>query len=153
MAGHRAVLRLTPLLLFINVVTCVALFAVALYVSTPGVVRLVGFGVVAVIFAPVIYSAFVAGNAAKSADAHRMTSSGEEDPDTFASDRHRAGRECRWGRTHEPRVSFPIGEHHVHSQLRQTADPNIGEDHFTDRSRPPDPHPRPSCASVPRAHD
>jgi uncharacterized membrane protein len=71
MAGHRAALRLTPLFLFTNVVTCVALFAVALCVSTPGVVKLVGFGVIAAIIAPVIYSAFVAGNAAKSADARR----------------------------------------------------------------------------------
>jgi hypothetical protein len=70
MAGHRAALRLTPLFLLTNVVTCVALFAVALSVPTPGVVRLIGFGVVAVIVALVIYSAFVADNAAKSADAH-----------------------------------------------------------------------------------
>jgi len=68
--GHRAALRLTPLFLFTNVVTCGALFAVALYLPTPGVVRLVGFGVIAVIIALVIYSAYVAGNAAKSADAH-----------------------------------------------------------------------------------
>jgi hypothetical protein len=68
-AGHRAALRLTPLFLLMNVVTCVALFAAALYVSTPVVVRLVGFGVIAVIIALVVYSAYVAGNAAKSADA------------------------------------------------------------------------------------
>jgi SdpI/YfhL protein family len=68
-AGHRAALRLTPLFLVANVVTCGALFAVALYASTLGVVRLVGFGVVAVILGLVVYSAFVAGNAAKSADA------------------------------------------------------------------------------------
>ena len=48
--------------------TCVALFAVALYAATPGVVMLVGFGVIAVIIALVVYGAFVAGNAAKSAD-------------------------------------------------------------------------------------
>jgi hypothetical protein len=59
---------LTPLFLLTTVVTCAALFAVALYVSMPGVVRLVGFGAIAVIIALVIYSAFVAGNAAKSAD-------------------------------------------------------------------------------------
>jgi multisubunit Na+/H+ antiporter MnhG subunit len=45
----------------------VAVFAVALYVSTPGVVRLVGFGAIAVIFALALYSAIVAGRAAKKA--------------------------------------------------------------------------------------
>ena len=69
-AGHRAALRLIPLFLVTNVVTCGALFAVALYVSALGVVRLVGFGVIAVILALVVYSAYVAGNAAKSADAN-----------------------------------------------------------------------------------
>lgn len=56
-AGHRAALRLTPLFVLTSVVMCFALFAVALYVSTPGLVRLVGFGVIAVIIALVIYSA------------------------------------------------------------------------------------------------
>jgi ABC-type transport system involved in cytochrome c biogenesis permease subunit len=69
-AGHQAALRLAPLFLLTTIVTCSALFAVALYVSTPGVVRLLGFGVVAVIVVLVICSAFVAGNAAKSVDAH-----------------------------------------------------------------------------------
>jgi hypothetical protein len=67
-AGDRAALRLTPLFLLTNVVTCVALFAGALYVTTLGVVILVGFGVIAVIIALVVYGAFVAGNAAKSVD-------------------------------------------------------------------------------------
>src|SRR6185437_6474580 len=68
-AGHRAALRLTPLFLLMNVVTCGALFGAALYVSAPGMVRLVGFGVIAVVIAVVVYSAYVAGNAAKVADA------------------------------------------------------------------------------------
>lgn len=68
-AGHRAALRLTPLFLLMNAVTCSALFAAARYVSSPIVVRLVGFGVIGIIIVLVVYSAYVAGNAAKSADA------------------------------------------------------------------------------------
>jgi hypothetical protein len=87
MAGHRAALRLTPLFLLTTVAMCVALFAVALYASTPGVVRPVGFGVIVVIIALVIYSAFVAGNAAKSADVHT-----DEWPTIGPNQRRRNGR-------------------------------------------------------------
>jgi hypothetical protein len=69
-AGHRAALRLTPLFILTNVITCVALFATALYLQTLGLVRLVGFGVVVVIIVLVVYSAYVASKAAKSADDH-----------------------------------------------------------------------------------
>lgn len=68
-AGHRAALRLTPLFVVTNVVTCVALLAAALYVPTLGLVRLVGFGAVVAIIVLVVYSAYVGGKAAKSADA------------------------------------------------------------------------------------
>jgi hypothetical protein len=68
-AGHRAALRLTPLFLGANVVMCGALFAAALYASTPGMVRLIGIGVIVGIIVLVIYSAYVASKAARSAEA------------------------------------------------------------------------------------
>lgn len=69
-AGHRAALRLTPLFVFMNVATCAALFVAALYVSTPFLVRLAGLGVIVVIITVAIYSAYIAGKAAKHADGH-----------------------------------------------------------------------------------
>jgi hypothetical protein len=67
-AGHRAALRLTPLFLLSSVGTFIALFAVALYTSTPAVVTLVGLGMIAGSIALIVYSAYVASNAAKSAE-------------------------------------------------------------------------------------
>jgi hypothetical protein len=68
-AGHRAALRLTPLFLGANVVTCGALFAAASTGSTPGVIRLLGIGVVVEIIILVVYSAYVASKAANAAEA------------------------------------------------------------------------------------
>jgi len=67
-AGHRAALRLTPLLLVATALMCAALAATVLYVPAPGVVQLVGFGVIGAILAVVVYIAFVADRAAKSDD-------------------------------------------------------------------------------------
>jgi uncharacterized membrane protein len=67
-AGHRAALRLTPLYLLTTAVTCVALIAAAVYASTTNAVVLAGFGGFAAVLAVLIYSAIVAGKAAKSAD-------------------------------------------------------------------------------------
>jgi uncharacterized membrane protein len=67
-AAHRAALRLTPLYLVITAVVCAAVVWAALYLSTPGVVITVGMGGFAAFIAALIYTAVIAGKAAKSAD-------------------------------------------------------------------------------------
>lgn len=66
-AGHRAALRLAPLYLLITAVICVALFAAVMYASTRKVVPIVGFGGFVAIIALAIYTAIIAGRAAKAA--------------------------------------------------------------------------------------
>lgn len=68
MAGHRAALRLMPLYLLTTVITCVALFAAALFASTTNVVLLVGAGAAGAVLAVFLYSAFIASRAAKLAE-------------------------------------------------------------------------------------
>ena len=68
MAGHRAALRLAPWFVLTTVVGSVALFASALYTSSPNVVMLVGFGIFAVVLALLFFSTFIASKAATSVD-------------------------------------------------------------------------------------
>lgn len=69
-AAHRAALKLTPLYVLTAVLTCVALWAAALHATTPTIMFAVGLGASAVLIALVIYTAFIAGKAAKAVDDH-----------------------------------------------------------------------------------
>jgi uncharacterized membrane protein len=69
-AGHRAALRLAPLYLVTTTVTCVALFAAALFASTTNVVLLVGFGGWAAVLAILLYSTVIASKAGRSAEGY-----------------------------------------------------------------------------------
>lgn len=67
-AAHRAALQLKPLYLLVTAITWAALSAAAVYALTPGVIVPVGLGTAAALTALVIYTAFIAGKAAKSAE-------------------------------------------------------------------------------------
>lgn len=64
-AGHRAALRLIPLLVLVTIAGCVAIGAVAFYTSKPNVVMGTGIGVAGVVVIVLLYSAVVASRAAK----------------------------------------------------------------------------------------
>ncbi|WP_293003252.1 SdpI family protein [Mycobacterium sp.] len=63
-AGHRAALRLTPLLILISIAGCVATAWAALATSNPNTVMLTGIGVAALVVIVLIYSAVLANRAA-----------------------------------------------------------------------------------------
>ncbi|MEM6109100.1 SdpI family protein [Mycobacterium sp. 050272] len=65
-AGHRAALRLTPLYIFFTATTLVALLVATLWGWSFGVTMLVGVGGLLVSVPVALYSAIVAGRAAKS---------------------------------------------------------------------------------------
>jgi uncharacterized membrane protein len=68
MAGHRAALRMAPLFVLVTVAICVALFAAAIYAPTTKIVVIIGFASLAVVLILLVWSAIVAGRAAKSAE-------------------------------------------------------------------------------------
>lgn len=70
-AGHRAALRLTPLHLFTLVVLLIALWATVRRSPTMGVVNIVGVGGALVFVLVALFTALIAGRAAKAADDHR----------------------------------------------------------------------------------
>lgn len=70
MAGHRAALRLAPLPLLTLAATLAALWFAALHAQTANGVQLTLLGAMLVFVVVILYTAFVADRAAKSADDH-----------------------------------------------------------------------------------